>query len=275
MKTITIAGAKGGTGKTTTTVALAYELALLGHDIMIVDCDPQAMATQGLRQRPTDAPFASEPVQLDFGFPPSSSISPDVRVGTVMLARGGRTLALASRAEVATHLRVLRASADILLVDTTSMVAPTTMAALAAADLVVIPVQAAPYSVSGLMDVLQVSMRVNPLAVARALLTQVNSRRWLSGHVAEAIEDRWPRLLYEARIPEDARCERASLMCLPVGRFDARSRSAAAYRALAPETIQDLCLRRGELNAELANRPGIVVETARPAPYTVEVPHVA
>jgi chromosome partitioning protein len=44
VRRITIAAAKGGTGKTTTAVTLAHALALAGHQVLLVDCDPRRHA---------------------------------------------------------------------------------------------------------------------------------------------------------------------------------------------------------------------------------------
>lgn len=46
MKTYTIGNLKGGVGKSTTTVNLAYEFSRIGKRVLVVDLDPQCNTTR-------------------------------------------------------------------------------------------------------------------------------------------------------------------------------------------------------------------------------------
>jgi chromosome partitioning protein len=244
MQVLTIAGAKGGTAKTTTAITIAAELAAGGLRVMIADCDPQASATIALHKAPVADPRSALEVQLDFDFGTDQSFESDTSApGGLWLLRGGRTLVTATKSEVRDHLERIRGFVDVMVVDTIPTIGPIVIGAIEAADLIIIPLPPAPLPLSGLFDMLHVVRQFNPDARARALFTLVKSRRSMTREIAAHVGLQ-TNLLYHTRIPDDAQCERATQSFQPVTVFARRSRAALAYCALADEVRADLGLDR-------------------------------
>ena len=234
MTVLTIAGAKGGTGKTTTAVNLAAELALGGRRVALQDLDPQASATLALGAEPAEDPFSAEPRN----FPPAGGFDGD---GKLLLCPAGRSLALAGEPEARALLNGKR-DAELLVVDCPPFLGALTIAALGAADLVLVPLQATPLALASLTDVAAVLERLSAPPELRAVLVQVNIRRRLTGDVRRRVREVFPGVLYRTLVPEDVKAAEAPGYGLPLSRYAGWSRAAAAYRQLAREVEKDLKL---------------------------------
>src|SRR5918911_1168119 len=170
-----IANQKGGVGKTTTTINVAACLAEAGERALIVDLDPQANATSGLGER---ANGTSSYDLLDGA--PLGELAKPTRFRNLWLVPArpelaGAVVELARRDD---GERFLSAS-----------LAPLTVNALAAADRVLVPVQAEYYALEGLSQLLRsvdlVRHRLNPrLELGGLLLTMVDGRTRLAADVA-------------------------------------------------------------------------------------------
>ena len=241
MLTITVAGAKGGTAKTTTVLNLAAALAAEGVRVGVADCDPQSTATLGMRRPPVADPLKAEPVMVE------SAGWPD---GCLLLP-GGRTLVSATRAQVRTHLsrRALRDALDVMFVDTVPAVSEIVLASLDVADLVLVPFKPEPFSVPGLADMVSTAKHVRADVRVRALATMVQERRGATGRTLARIEKQFPRLLYENQVPDDAAVVNASERYMSVVAHSPRSRAAAGYRAVAAEMRADLGIGPGATGA--------------------------
>lgn len=239
---ITAAGAKGGTGKTTTVLSLACEAASRGHDAMIVDCDPQASATAWL-----DHPTVAEPSRPTEAMPVEVKTWPNG--GRLRLARGGRAMEWLSEADVREYLTKLSETATMLFVDTVPALQPSVYAALALADVVLVPCQAEYLAARGVAEMVAVLEARGSAAIPKAVLTRYRPRLRLTQQIEASLCESYPVLLCESRIPLDVRCAEAPASGRPLPLFAPTSRAAHAYRALADEVFVLTRSAKEEANA--------------------------
>ena len=120
---------------------------------------------------------------------------------------------------------------------------PLTVNALAAADAVLVPVQAEYYALEGLAQLLDsvelVRRRLNPrLSVAGVLLTMVDRRTRLAGEVEADVRKHLGGLVFRTTVPRSVRLAEAPSHGLPVIAYDRRSAGAEAYWKVAMELAE-------------------------------------
>ena len=247
MRAIAIVNQKGGVGKTTTAVNLGASLALLGHRVLVVDIDPQGNTTSGfgidkgaLEQDAYSVLLADVPAAE--AIVPTGVPSLDLLPATLGLAGAEIELVTASSREtrLRTALAAVASDYDYILIDCPPSLGLLTLNALAAASEVVIPVQAEYYALEGLSQLTQVVERVraalNPgLQISGVLVTMFDGRTRLALDVLEEVNAHFPRQVFRTQIPRNIRLSEAPSYGKPVALFDAKSRGALAYSALARE----------------------------------------
>ena len=246
-KIYALANQKGGVGKTTTAVNLAACLAEAGERVLVVDLDPQANATSGLGERANGVSSAD---LLDGA--PLATVTRATRFARLDLVPSKADLAgtaadLARRDHAEHYLaEALEHATDryaFVFVDCPPALGPLTVNALAAADRVLVPVQAEYYALEGLSQLLSsvnaVKGRLNSrLSVGGVLLTMVDGRTRLSADVAAELERHLGELVFRTRVPRSVRVAEAPSHGLPVIAYDRRSAGAEAYWRVAMELVE-------------------------------------
>jgi chromosome partitioning protein len=241
-----IANQKGGVGKTTTAINLAACLAEAGERALLIDLDPQANATSGLgvRVNGTSSHDLLDGVPLRELAKPTPFDNLDLVPSKPELA--GAAVELAAREGGERYLAATLAGAvegySFVFLDCPPSFGPLTVNALAAADRVIVPVQAEYYALEGLSQLLGsinlVKARLNPeLAVAGILLTMVDSRTRLAAEVENELRRHFGPLVFATSVPRSVRLAEAPSHGLPAISYDRRSRGAQAYWKVAMELV--------------------------------------
>ena len=242
-----LANQKGGVGKTTTAVNLAACLAEAGERVLVIDLDPQANATSGLGER---ANGTSSYDLLDGA--PLETVAKPTRFGNLYLVPSkpelaGAPVELATRSNGELFLSQSIAGAtsrfSFVFLDCPPSLGTLTVNALAAADGVLVPVQAEYYALEGLAQLLEsielISRRLNPrLAVAGVLLTMLDRRTRLAADVEAEVRRHLGSLVFRTSVPRSVRLAEAPSHGLPVIAYDPRSAGAEAYWKVAMELAE-------------------------------------
>jgi chromosome partitioning protein len=251
---ISVVNQKGGVAKTTTTANLGACLAAKGHRVLLVDLDPQANLTLGMRREWEGLPYGLHDVLLDTETAPLGGIVRQVGDLPLYLAPGhiemARCEALllplvdsAYRLRQALREHTAKVPYDWVLLDCPPSLGRLTQNALVASTHLIVPTEAKFYSFAGIdtLNKMVAAMRKNLHIQAEllgVLITMFERGTRMHRMVAEEIRERFGSLVLDTVIYKNVKLAEAEIEGKPIIQFDKAARGAKDYSALTEEVLR-------------------------------------
>ena len=254
---------KGGTGKTTTCENLGAGLVMNGKKVLLVDFDPQASLSISLGYpKPEELPVTiadmMKKVVDEKEIRPGEGIlhheeGMDLMPSSIELS--GMEVSLVNTISRETvlkeYLESVKRDYDFVLLDCSPSLGMLTINAMAAADTLLIPVQASYLPAKGLEQLLQtvnkVRRQINPrLKIEGILLTMVDARTNDAKEISELIRNAYGGKIkvYDTEIPRSVRASEISKEGTSLFKHDPGGKVADAYRELTREVVKNAEKRR-------------------------------
>ncbi|WP_104108063.1 ParA family protein [Nocardioides sp. 616] len=249
--TLAVANQKGGVAKTTSVASIGAALAELGHRVLLVDLDPQACLTFSLGIDPEDLQVSVHHVLTQRAVAGEVVLQtpdgPDLMPATIELARAEADLLTRTGREhvITSMLQDLAESGadyDWVLLDCPPSLGVLTVAALTAADGVVVPLQCETLSHRGVGQLLDTVHDVRrfanrTLSVWGVLPTMYDGRTNHARTVLETISETYDLDVIEPPIPKTIKFAEAPAAGRSILATSRSSKGATAYRQVAANLV--------------------------------------
>ena len=254
---IAAANQKGGCSKTSVVANLGIGLALKGKKVCLIDADPQGSLTASLGyQEPDEIRYTLANIMMNIineeEYDPKEGIlhhEEGVDLVPANIELSGLEVSLSnvmSREMILKeYVEQIRDEYDYILIDCMPSLGVMTINALVAADLVLIPVQAAYLPVKGLQQLIKtisvVKKRLNKkLSIEGILITMVDYRTNYAKDVTEMLKDNYGETVgvLENYIPFSVKVAEASSEGCSIYKYAPKCKAAESFRRLTEEVLR-------------------------------------
>lgn len=254
---ITIANRKGGVGKTTTTLNLAYSLRELGKKVLVIDLDPQANLTRCFGIENTDELiksighlFISELEEESYSAKEYiiSYDGIDLIPSSIYLSVAEAQMRVETGSEriLSDIMNSIQEHYDYILIDTSPSLNILTINSLCAANSVLVVADTQMFAMLGIDELLKtmhkIKKRVNhELSVKGILLTMCDTRTNLSKLLTEQVEESYGEKIrvFQSKIPKTVKVGEALYVGQSIKKYAKGSSADIAYDDLAKEICHE------------------------------------
>ena len=254
---ITVANRKGGVGKTTTTLNLAYSLKELGKKVLVIDLDPQANLTRCFDvENPENIKTIGHLLMAELEEEESYLVEDyvisydeiDLIPSSVYLSATETQMRSETGSEriLPEIIEPVREHYDYILIDTSPALGILTINALCAADSVLITADTQMFAVVGINELLKtvkkIKKRVNSkLKVRGILLTMCDNRTNLYKTLIEQVEEMFQGRIrvFHTKIPKTVKVGEAIYSGQSIKKYAKGSSVDVAYDNLAKEICHE------------------------------------
>ena len=255
-KVYAVASQKGGVAKTTTAINMGVDLARKGYKVLLVDADAQGSLTAGLGYSQPDSiektlanimemEVNEEPYEWDYGILHHSE-RVDILPSNIELS--GLEVSLVgvwSREKILSrYIEKVRNYYDVIILDSMPSLGLVTINVFAAADRIIIPVQAAYLSLKGLEQLIKTIGRVkkilNPgVGIEGIVITMLDIRTNYARDIVKLLNSAYGDAvrIHKTMIPFSVRAAEATAEGVSIFMHDPKGKVALAYEDFTKEVF--------------------------------------
>ena len=255
MKIVSIDNLKGGPGKTTTAINMAYVLAEKGKRVLILDNDPQGNSStffgyKGVQPNINDVYMSGgngevlraairETKYKNLSILPST----DELAGAIIeMSKNGEITVLRD------CLQGLEKDFDFIVIDNSAQMTANVVNAIVASDDIIVPAEVDSFNMDGLDEIrnqiknIKMSGLNDTVKFAGMLITRYNGRTKIDREGAKILRSNPENKVFETMISLTIKVKEAAFQQVPLVRYDKKNTAAINYVAFVEEYLQ----REGE-----------------------------